>query len=97
MILQVALLGGGILAEGAEELTGVEVELHVLLVVAAVGGLVLAVRARQRFGPVVDLAGVARHLVLIGCQVVTALTLERTLACKAKARRGHVEERIMGK
>lgn len=96
MILQVALLGGGILAEGAEELTGVEMELHVLLVVAAVSGLVLAVWTRQRFWTIVDLAGVARHLMLIGCQVVTALTLERTLTYNRKVRRSHVEERIMG-
>lgn len=87
MVLQVALLGGGVLAQRAEELPGVEVELHVLLEVAAVGRLVLAVRAGQRLGAVVDLPGVAGHLVLVGCQVVTALTLEGTLACRQEGER----------
>lgn len=67
VVLQVAFLGGGVLAKGAEELTRVEVEFNMLLVVAAVSGLVLAVRAGQRFGPIVDLSGVARHLMLVGC------------------------------
>lgn len=81
MVLQVAFLGGSILAEGAEELTRIEVEFDVLLVVAAVSGLVLAVRTGQRFGAVVDLPRVTRHLMLVGCQVITALTLEWTLSC----------------
>lgn len=80
MVLQVAFLGGSVLAEGAEELTRIEVEFNVLLVIAAVGSLVLAVRAGQRFGAVVDLPGMTCHLVLVGCQVITALTLEWTLS-----------------
>lgn len=66
VVLQIAFLGCGILAKGAEELTRVKVEFNVLLVVAAVGSLVLAVWAGQRFGPIVDLSGVARHLMLVG-------------------------------
>lgn len=81
MVLQVAFLGGGVLAQGAEELTRIQVEFHVLLEVAAICRLVLTVRAGQRFGAVVDLAGVAGHLVLVGRQVVTALALEWTLTC----------------
>lgn len=56
-------------------------EFNVLLIVAAVGGLVLAVRAGQRLGAVVDLPGMACYLVLVGCQIITALTLEGTLSC----------------
>lgn len=79
---QVALLGGGVLAERTEELPRVQVELHVLLEVAAVRGLVLTERTGKRSGPIVNLAGVARHLVLIGCQVATAVTIERLLTCR---------------
>lgn len=81
MVLQVAFLGGSVLAERAEELARIEVEFDVLLEVAAVSGLVLAVWAGKRFGAIVDLPGVAGHLMLVGCQVVTTLTLERTLTC----------------
>lgn len=81
MILQVAFLGGSIFAEWAEELSRVEVEFNVLLEVAAVCGLVVAVGAGKRFGAIVDLPSVTSHLVLVGCQVVTALALERTLTC----------------
>lgn len=81
MVLQVTFLGGSVLAEGAEELTRIKVEFDMLLVVAAVGGLVLAVRAGQRFGAIVDLPCVTSHLMLVGCQVITALTLEWTLSC----------------
>lgn len=81
MVLQVAFLGGGVLAERAEKLPRIEMQLDMLLEVAAVCGLVLAVRAGKRFGAVVDLPGVAGHLVLVGCQVITTLTLERTLTC----------------
>ncbi len=56
-------------------------EFDVLLKVAAVCGLVLAVWAGERFGAIVDLSGVAGHLMLVGCQVITTLTLERTLTC----------------
>lgn len=76
MVLQVALLGGGVLADGAQELPRVHVQLHVLLEVAAVGRLVLTVRAAQRLGPVVHLTRVTRHLVLIGRQVAAAVALE---------------------
>lgn len=86
MVLQVAFLGGGVLAERAEELTGIEVELHVLLEVAAVCGLVLAVWAGKRFGAVVDLPGVASHLMLVGCQVITTLTLKRALTCTGEGK-----------
>lgn len=79
MVLQVAFLGGGVLAERAEELTWIEVEFNVLLEVAPVCSLVLAVWAGERFGAVVDLPGVAGHLMLVGCQVITTLTLKRTL------------------
>lgn len=61
-------------------------EFDVLLEVAAVSGLVVTVGAGERFWPVVDLPGVAGHLMLIGCQVVTALTLERTLTCTQKGK-----------
>lgn len=81
MVLQVALLGGSILADGAEELPRVQVQFNVLLVVAAVCGLIVAVRAGQRFGPVVDLPGVPGHLMLVGCQVIAALALKGTLSC----------------
>ena len=84
MVLQVALLGSSVLAERAVELPGVEVQLHVLLEVAAVGRLVLAVGAGQRLGAVVHLSGMPRHLVLIGRQVVAAVTLEGPLACSEK-------------
>lgn len=97
MVLQVAFLGGGVLAERAKKLSRVQVEFHMLLEVAAVGGLVLAVRAGKRFGAVVDLPGVAGHLVLVGCQVVTTLTLERTLTCtkEAKSQTG-AEDNVTG-
>lgn len=85
MILQVALLGSGIFAEGAEELAGVEVEFYVLFEVAAICRLVVTVGARQRFRPVVDLPSMAGHLMLIGCQVVTALTFKGTLTCRIKS------------
>lgn len=52
-----------------------------LLEVAAICRLVLTIWAGQRFGAVVDLAGMAGHLMLVGRQVVTALTLEWTLSC----------------
>lgn len=81
MILQVAFLGGSVLAERADKLARIEVEFNMLLEVAAVGSLVLAVWAGKRFGAIVDLPGVAGHLMLVGCQVVTTLTLERTLTC----------------
>lgn len=57
-------------------------KLHVLLEIAAVGRLVLAVRAGQRFGAVVHLAGVAGDFMLVSCQVGAALTLEGALTCK---------------
>lgn len=82
MVLQIALLGGSVLAEGAEELARVQVQLNVLLVVAAVCGFIVAVRTGQRFGPVVDLASVASDLVLVGCQVIAALTFKWTLSCR---------------
>lgn len=81
MVLQVALLGSCILAERTEELTGVQVELHVLLEVAAVCCLVLAVWTGKRFGTVMDLPGVAGDLMLVGCQVITTLAFEGTLTC----------------
>lgn len=77
MILQVALLGCGVLADGAEELARVDVQLHVLLEVAAVSCFVLAVGAAEWFGSVVHLAGVAGHLMLIGCQVAAVIAFER--------------------
>ena len=77
MVLQVAFLGGCVLANGAEELARVDVQLHMLFEVAAVGRLVLAVRAAQRLRPVMHLTRVTSHLVLIGCQVATAVTLKR--------------------
>lgn len=86
MVLQVAFLGGSVLAERTEELARVEVEFNMLFKVAAVCGLVVAVGAGKRFGAIVDLPGVAGHLMLIGCQVVTALTLEGTLTCTQKVR-----------
>lgn len=86
VVLQIALLGGSVLAEGTEELPRVQVQLHVLLVVAAVCGLIVAVWTGQRFGPIVDLASVPSDLVLVGCQVVTALTFERTLSCTQENR-----------
>lgn len=82
MVLQVALLGGGVLAERAEELPRVQVQLHMLLKVAAVCRFVLAVWAGKGLGTVVDLSGVAGHLVLIGGKVAAALTLKRTLTCR---------------
>lgn len=81
MVLQVALLGSRILAERTEELTGVQVELHVLLEVAAICRLVLTVWTGKRFGTVMDLPGMAGHLMLVGCQVITTLALEGTLTC----------------
>lgn len=81
VILQVAFLGGSILAEGTEKLPRIEVEFNMLLVVAAISGLVLTVGAGKRFGTIVDLSSMSRHLVLVGCQVGTALALERTLTC----------------
>lgn len=82
MVLQVALLGSGVLAERTEELPWVQVQLNMLLEVAPVGRLVLAVRAGQRLGPVVDLTGMPGNLMLIGCQVAAALALEGTLTCR---------------
>lgn len=55
-----------------------------LLKVASVGRFVLAVGAGQRLGTVVDLASVTGHLVLIGCQVAAALTLEGTFTCRGQ-------------
>lgn len=81
MVLQVAFLGGSVFAEWTEELSRVEVEFDVLLEIAAVCGLIIAVGTGKRFGAVVDLPSVTSHLVLVGCQVVTALTLERTFTC----------------
>lgn len=81
MILQITLLGSGILADGAKKLTWVEVELYMLFEVAAIGSLVLAVGAAQWFGSVVHLPGMTRHLVLIGRQVITAVTFERSFTC----------------
>lgn len=66
-------------------------EFNVLLVVAAVGGLILTVRAGQRFGAVVDLPGMARYLVLVGCQIITALTLEGTLSCMKGGKQMSIE------
>lgn len=81
MVLQVAFLGGSVFAEWAQELSRVEVELDMLLEVAAVCSLIIAIGTRKRFGAIVDLPSVTSHLMLVGCQVVTALTLERTLTC----------------
>lgn len=91
MVLQVALLGCRVLAKRAVELPRVEVELHVLLVVAAVGRLVLAVGAPKRLGPVVHLPGMPGHLVLVGRQVVAAVALERPFTC---LERRHGEESV---
>lgn len=52
-----------------------------LLEVAAVRGLIIAVGTGKRFGAIVDLPSVTSHLMLVGCQVVTALALEWTLTC----------------
>lgn len=81
VVLQIALLGGSVLAERTEELPRVQVQFDVLLVVAAVCGLIVTVWTGQRFGPVVDLASVPSDFVLVGCQVITALAFKWTLSC----------------
>ena len=84
VILQVTLLGSGVLANRTKELTRVEVELHMLLVVAAISRLVWTVGAAQGLGPIVNLSGMACHLMLIGSQVVAAVTFERPFTCQEK-------------
>lgn len=81
MVLQVAFLGRGVLTDGAEKLPWVDVQLHVLFEVAAVGRFVLAVRTVERLGAVMHLPGVTRHLVLIGRQIAAAVALEWSLTC----------------
>lgn len=67
-----------------------------LLVVAAICGLVLAVWAGQRFGPIVDLPGMASHLVLVGCQIIAAFTLEWTLTCTEEGTNVTITQRKKG-
>lgn len=87
MVLQVTLLGGCILAEWAKELPWVEVQFDMFFVVAPVGGLIVTVEARQRLWAVVNLPGMAGYLVLVGCQVGTALTLKGTLTYTQEEKR----------
>lgn len=79
MILQVALLGCSIFANRAKKLARVDMELNMLFKVAAIGCLVLAVRAAEGLGSIVYLSGMAGHLVLVGCQVAAVVTFERPL------------------
>lgn len=66
VILQVTLLGGRIAADRAKELPRVDMKLYVLFVIAAIRCLVLAMWATQRFGAIVNLPGMASHLMLVG-------------------------------
>lgn len=81
MVLKIALLGGSVLADGTEELPRIQVQFNVLLVVAAVCGLIVTVGTGQRFGPIVDLASMPSYLMLVGCQVIAALAFKWTLSC----------------
>lgn len=84
MVLEVALLGGGVFAERTEELPWVQVQFHVFFKVAAISGFVFAVRTGQRFGAIVNLTGVTCDFMLVCRQIVTALTFERTLTWKRR-------------
>lgn len=87
MVLQVALLGCCVLAHRAKKLARVDVKLDMLFKVATVCCLILAVRAAQGLGSIVDLSGMAGHFVLVGCQVTAAVTFERPLTyCKKSIR-----------
>lgn len=81
MVLQVAFLGCSVVTDGAKKLPWIDVQLHMLFEIAAVGRFVLAVRTAERLGSVMHLPGVTRHLVLIGCQIAAAVAFERSLAC----------------
>lgn len=81
VVLQVAFLGCSILTDGAKKLPWIDVQLHMLFEVAAVGCFVLAVRTVEWLGAVMHLPGMPCHLVLIGCQIAAAVTFERSLTC----------------
>lgn len=87
MVLQVAFLGCSIFTDGAKKLPWVDVQLHMLFKVAAVGCFVLAVRTIERLGSIMHLPGMTGHLMLIGCQIAAAVTFERSLTCCGEAKK----------